>query len=293
MASTAVAPKAKALAEFTKISKIVSLYRPDDKASSSSNSSTKREPKLIIVGAWMNAADQHIAKYTVRLQAIYPSSPILLIKTFPYHFTLIGTLGRDIQPAVPVIRSILGDGAGDPAHPELLVQLFSNGGSAVKFNLYNAYAATAKPGQSAVLPANVTLFDSCPGAFTWGRSITAFTIGLSTFMKILMAPFFHALVLAYFVTHNMVGRPNPLQQFASSHNDKAKNGSEARRAYVYSEADKLVGHDAGEAHIAEARAKGFNVVRVENFKDTPHVAHMRSDEERYWGVLRELWEGKK
>lgn len=287
--STTEVSKQKPLGEFKKISDIVYLYRPDDKAVAAS--STTRDPKLIIFGAWMGAANQHIAKYTVRIQAIYPSSPILLIKSLPHHFTWVHSLEKEILPAIPVIRSILGPGAGDPAHPELLMHLFSNGGSSAKFYLYRAMASTAKPGESAVLPANVTVYDSCPGRFSYGRSMTAFTIGLPALWKVLLAPFFHTLIVAYFLAYQAMRRPDPLRQFALGHNDRARNGGEARRAYVYSDADALVGADAVEAHIAEAKAAGFVVARAENFKVTPHVAHMRSDEERYWGVVRELWEG--
>lgn len=289
--SAAEVSKQKPLGDFTKISNIIYLYRPDDKAATAS--STKRDPKLILFGAWMGAANQHIAKYTVRLQAIYPSSPILVVKSLPHHFTRVHSLEREILPAIPVIRSILGTGAGDPTHPELLIHLFSNGGSSMKFYLYKAFASTAKPGESKELPANVTVYDSCPGKFTYGRTMTAFTIGLSTLWKIIMAPFFHSLVITYWLTYIAMRRPDPLKQFSLGHNNKALNSNEVRRAYIYSEADKLVGSDAVEEHIAEAKANGFNVVRVENFKGTPHVAHMRSDEERYWGVVRELWDGEK
>jgi hypothetical protein len=30
-------------------------------------------------------------------------------------------------------------------------------------------------------------------------------------------------------------------------------------------------------------------VRKERFEDTGHVAHMRKDPERYWGVIKEVW----
>ena len=47
-----------------------------------------------------------------------------------------------------------------------------------------------------------------------------------------------------------------------------------------------------EQHAEAARERGFEV-RMEKFVGTEHVQHARGETEgRYWGVVRETWEGK-
>ena len=53
------------------------------------------------------------------------------------------------------------------------------------------------------------------------------------------------------------------------------------RLYLYSQAD--------EKHAEEARKAGLDV-KIERFEGSPHVAHARSDPERYWSAVKKVWE---
>ena len=44
-----------------------------------------------------------------------------------------------------------------------------------------------------------------------------------------------------------------------------------------------------EEHAEEARKAGLDV-RMERFEGSPHVAHARTDLERYWGTVKKVWE---
>lgn len=296
------------LSSFDRISRLVYLYRPGPsngrKPSASPGtpaltSVVNRAPRLILVASWMDAREPHIAKYTTRLQALYPDSPLLLVRCFSHHFTTKVRLHpKEIEPAVPVIRSILaeaavGGGGGDgQQEPDMLIHVFSNGGSTTLRHLYRLYAKSARPGEPDRLPAHVTIFDSAPGRWQWRRSVTAFMAslaGMNWAIRLIMRPLLHLMCAFYWLTHVPWGRPGYLGQSWLVHNDRAENRSECRRTYIYSEEDKLVDYRHVEEHAAAAAANGY-VPRLEKFSGGQHVAHVRVDEQRYWGVVRGTWE---
>ncbi|KAJ9143346.1 hypothetical protein NKR23_g6691 [Pleurostoma richardsiae] len=316
MASNAVVPTQAPLSDFAKLSANTSLYRPDDKSPSATSSggnsgdvgsTAGAGPRLIVICSWMGSRDQHIAKYTARLQALYPTSPILLIKSVKGHFTRPRSITADVQPAASAMRSILGASGPpppDPAttRPEMLLLVFSNGGSTTLHHLYLAYAASSgDKDAAAALPPHATVFDSSPGIrFSYPRSVTAMTAGVTGARRLLLLPVVH-LLLAYlwaalhYAPRWWPWRPSdPFAAASAAHNDKAGcNRREVRRAYVYSEEDALIDFRGIEEHARQAGERGFRVVRLEKFVGSPHVAHARTDEGRYWGVVRETWEGKR
>lgn len=64
---------------------------------------------------------------------------------------------------------------------------------------------------------------------------------------------------------------------------------EAPRCYLYSEADEIVGWEDVEKHATQAEQKGWSV-RREKFHRSPHVSHLKEDEERYWSTVKAVWE---
>ena len=63
---------------------------------------------------------------------------------------------------------------------------------------------------------------------------------------------------------------------------------EARRVYVYSDADDVIWSKDVETHAKLAESKGFDV-RREKWTGSLHVGHMRADPERYWDVVWRAW----
>lgn len=286
---------------FTKISNVVYLHRPEPRKSSASSSSPAKSPRLIVLAGWMGAREPHLAKYTTRLQALYPGSPIVVLRSFVYHFTTsISSHPTEIAAAVPVIKSVLADcrGEDDDAddegpRPAMLVHLFSNGGSAALRHLREQYAASSQGGKGASLPPHVTIYDSAPGKFQWQRSVTAFMASaarMNIIVRLAMRLFVNCLFAFYWLTHVPWGRKGYLDRTWLAQNDRQANSAEVRRAYVYSEEDALVDYREIEEHAASAVQNGFTVAAMEKFKGSAHVAHVRVDEERYWGVVKDTWE---
>lgn len=239
----------------------------------------------------MDAREPHLAKYTAKFQALYPDSSILLVRSFVYHFVGPKFPG-EIAPAVSVIRSIMGEDGGDSNRPEMLVHVFSNGGSTALKHLYELYAKSARQGESPALPSHVTIFDSAPGRFQWSRSVTAFTMGVARshfFVRLFVRVMAHLMSAVYWILTVPWGRAGFLERTWLAHNVKTKNSTEVGRTYVYSKEDKLVNYKDVEEHAAQAREQGYKVT-LEEFQGTAHVAHARGDEGRYWSIVRDTWD---
>lgn len=285
---------------FTKISNVVYLYRPEARnPSASSASSSSKSPRLIVLAGWMGAREPHLAKYTTRLQALFPDSPIVVLRSFVHHFTTkASSHPKEIAAAVPVIRSIMADsdvkeaGGDTEGQPSVLVHVFSNGGSAALRHLREQYIA-ASPGGRSSLPQHVTVYDSAPGRFRWQRSVTAFmasTTRMGILARLAIRVFVNCLFAFYWVTHVPWGRPGYLDRTWLAQNNRAANSAEVRRAYIYSEEDALVDYRDIEEHAASAVQNGFTVAPLEKFVGSAHVAHVRVDEARYWAIVKSTWE---
>lgn len=256
----------------------------------------------------MGARDVHLAKYVARYRALYPDSALVLVETTVRHIMVSGTFARDIARAVPVIRDLLelppADGsrptstnATTTGEPELLVHVFSNGGSVMLSNLYRLFhggntaaAATKSRPEAAGLPPHALIMDSTPGYFSYRRSIYALTAAMPQgLVSLMLRPFVHVLVAWFWFLARIMGQ-DPLGRVADAHNDPSINKHEHARTYMYSTVDKMVDWRHVEHHAAEAKSKGYQNVRLERFEGSAHVSHARIDEERYWRIVTETWE---
>ncbi|KAH7040071.1 uncharacterized protein B0I36DRAFT_343870 [Microdochium trichocladiopsis] len=170
-------------------------------------------PKVILLASWMGARDLHIAKYTARYAALYPSASILVVKFDPAQLWFSAAGRRAVGPAVAYLQSMVasgelhtgtGSGSGsardgddggddddddDKKHkPQLLIHLFSNGGATTMQNIYLHWH---KQQQSPPMPfpASVAIYDSAPGLPTLASTYRAFSISLLPKQAILRAIF--------------------------------------------------------------------------------------------------------
>ncbi|KAK4228054.1 hypothetical protein QBC38DRAFT_476060 [Podospora fimiseda] len=275
------------LSFMTKISPCAYIYTP------SSSPPAGTDPKLILLSTWMSARPTHILKYLTPYLSLYPSSPILLLRSSPRHFLSPFSLPQELDPAVTYFQSIFSNDTPPSdisPQPQLLIHAFSNGGSLL-------YALLRLRITINSLPRYTIIFDSTPGQFRYWPSFWAFTASFSGWRYWIIAPVMHLIVSFFYVWHVIIGRgkSGPLAKLAAGHNDFEKlGGREVRRTYIYGKGDKLVDWRDVEEHAGDAENRGFKSVRKEEFVGTGHVAHGRGEGNvgRYWGVVRGTWEGK-
>ena len=260
----------------------VYLYTPAHQAHEANISA----PKLVILCAWMNAHPIHIKKYIFGYQALFPTATILLIRssTLDVLYRSTAILRRRVEPALAVIRSIC---SPEPASPEILLHVFSNGGSHQGINLLRCYPTAT--GQ--VFPIHATILDSCPGRGNLKRSYLALTAPFERqpiYLRLLGSLFTILILCLYWVMIIPLGLENPIERIRQGLNDRSIT-RETKRVYIYSDVDPMVHWQEVEDHADDARKNGF-VTRMEKFKGSGHAAHVRvGGGERYWRIAKDLW----
>ncbi|KLT43712.1 hypothetical protein CC85DRAFT_284223 [Cutaneotrichosporon oleaginosum] len=262
----------------------------------------------------MGAQPPHMDKYIEPYRRLFPSSPILVLRSEAGDWlnpwkkpsmdaaaTVVQSL-YDASELAPASASV----PHSPTDPDLVIHVWSNGGSASLARLRQSLAK-----QRAALPPYTLVLDSTPGQFSYRGTFSAFSLVAPKKWAWLLRPLLHGFVAWFWLLTYVRARLDfrrraevgeaqakgksklfgPLALLAASHNTAAVRAREARRTYIYSREDALIPYTDVEEHGADARGKGFNV-RMEEFKGTAHVAHARTEPERYWEIVRETWEGR-
>ncbi|KAL2265859.1 hypothetical protein VTJ83DRAFT_6959 [Remersonia thermophila] len=195
---------------MTKLSPAVYVFRPEP----APRQQNPAAPKLILVASWMGARDAHVAKYLAQHRALFPWSPILLVRSEQRHWFRQQTRMAELAPAADAFRSFFPDatvGAGGPREPELLIHVFSNGGATSLIALRRLLAGDDSSSSSSSsssrrapyqLPPYALVLDSAPGTFRYWPSYRAFTVGVARgplWRWLLVAPFVHMLCAWYWV----------------------------------------------------------------------------------------------
>ncbi|KAI1201551.1 hypothetical protein F5X97DRAFT_289899 [Nemania serpens] len=271
---------------MTKLSPYVFTYEPSDARVVSGAASS---PKVIVLAAWMDARDVHIAKYIAHYQSTYPNAAIVLLKFIMKQAILTPVANNAVQPAVWYLRSLInaGDLSAMPAHPEILVHVFSNGGATSMQNVYVSYNRMF--GQT--FPLHCAVFDSCPGLHAFSTSYNALIAGFPRgLLRLIVAPFIILIMLNSWIWHvplSFIGGEDFLARNARVLNDQGLV-RQTNRTYIYGKADSMIDWRHIEWHAKKATLNAFDV-RKEVFENSPHVAHMRTDSQRYWLIVEETW----
>ncbi|KAI1803140.1 hypothetical protein F4811DRAFT_526189 [Daldinia bambusicola] len=283
LSTTAVEP----LSMMKKLSPFVYIYEPESVVTP--KTTRLRVPKLVFVASWMDAQDLHIIKYITRYQAVYPTSKIVLVKFILKESISPSLLRNAVEPAFTYLRSQLDAGflSASPSEPEILMHLFSNGGSSTIRALYELFQSqTGRP-----FPLHAAVYDSCPGLFSFSTLYNVLIINFPRgFLRLIATPFVILFVIGLWIIHAF--------RFITGENYLSANWrilndldlvKQTNRAYIYGKADVMVDWRHVEMHAKQAAAEGLDV-RTEVFEHSPHVSHMRTNGERYWNIITETWE---
>lgn len=252
-------------------------------------SSPSPPPKFIILFTWMSAHPDHISKYLLGYRTHYPTSRILVIRTSPLDMVYRRT-SKQHRRVAPAISAVLSSCPSTCSDPEVILHVFSNGGSHQVCNFLSAYSkATSCP-----FPPHVTIFDSCPGRATFKRSVLALSSALPSFApaRLLLLLLIYSVISIYWVVFIPFGIPDPIECLREILNTRTVMQGETKRCYIYSETDPMVGWLDVEAHAQDAADKGF-LVQSEKFEGSGHCAHIRVNEGmRYWAIVNALCQAR-
>ncbi|CAA7262223.1 unnamed protein product [Cyclocybe aegerita] len=258
-----------------------------------SNYSSVGSPGLVLLFTWMNAQTVHIRKYSDTLRGLFPTSTIV-VTTVSKDVYWAGDSTKEglLTPLMTILRHEKENGN---LAKGVLVYLMSNGGG---FQLSALQKMLIKsPLNASHQPPVALLMDSTPGNYGLESAINGNTPN-NPFLRLFAIP---VVALLYGINHFLrwvAGKPPiftdlrtvvmdpqvlPLSSVSARAEAKA-----APRLYIYSNEDQITLARHVERHANEARALGFDV-RAEKFENSPHVAHARTDPERYWAAVYDLW----
>ncbi|GAA5991889.1 hypothetical protein JCM10908_002256 [Rhodotorula pacifica] len=246
-------------------------------------------PGLVLLCTWMGAQLKHAEKYVQAYHKLYPQSTVLLVRSNPIDFFLRARFKSAIQPAAEYVLAR----TTPEKKSDLLVHTLSNGGcltlQELNEQILRSKGETERGGPG--MPARAFVYDSCPGLSTLQSTIRAFSAGLKN--PIVKYPAVVAITILYGVLRlwSIIRRqPSTLARISAYLNNPA-NLPPSPRLYLYSPIDELIPPQDVERHAALAKTEaGVRDIRMEKFEGSPHVAHARTEPERYWGAVRRLWD---
>ncbi|KAH6670367.1 hypothetical protein F5X68DRAFT_159326 [Plectosphaerella plurivora] len=252
-------------------------------------------PETILIYGWGDGIPKHVAKYAEGYRVLFPHSRQIVILG-PIWKSLFAPLAERTSGMVPVVDA-LEEIHGKDYHkaavkPRILVHTMSNTGASNYAVTLNAFRIR----NEAPLPHALFTLDSTPGSpymtrktlHKWAR---AMTLGTAAWFP---WPFFVTQIMwtivlvatriwGWFTGNDFAGVY--ALKTTDSHDYETKD---AKRIYLYSEADEIISSEDIEKFSAIAREKGYHV-RGEIFEGTGHVGHMRQHSEQYWSAIASAW----
>lgn len=252
-------------------------------------------PDLNLICSWLYAQNKHIAKYTNTYRKLFPSSSILLLKNDgPDLIWKPNAWQMDaLKPAISVIQDLQQRKANQSRELRVLLHVFSNGGSFSACQLADAYRAQSG---GRMLPISTMLVDSAPSIPSLRVGLTAMSQGFPTYLpkavKVAGGAVMYSCMYSLGLLGRLAGSEGAMSSMRRRLNDPegAFMQSRLRRTYIYSDTDQLVPWQHVEAHAQEARQilmqklpapEAEELVRLEKFVGSKHVAHAVLDPERY------------
>jgi hypothetical protein len=181
-----------------------------------------------------------------------------------------------------------GSGGGD-----VLLHIFSHGGCNTAIQL--ALSMHEAAGTLLCDHLRQVVFDCCPGDASFEKAYNAAVLSLPPSSSRL--PLVRALSLAavYSSVAAITGLQNAglmrsVRDMRRALNDPAVFGTRARRLYLFSRADRMVGPADVQSHARLARESGYEV-GLTLFRESPHCALVTEDAARYWRAIQDCWTG--
>ncbi|KAJ5711528.1 hypothetical protein N7488_005684 [Penicillium malachiteum] len=276
-----------ALSSFTRINTIVSIHNPTNEVSPSTeglrpNKVPAGVPQTILFLSWGDAQPRHIEKYTSLYSELYPSAKIILVQTgvADFFYRPESTQRKLVEPVVKMLAEVDED--------SLLIHVMSNAGSTRWAKINKLYVEST----GRTLSSAVTVIDSAPGRAHFNQTWASLTQSLpnSFLPRVLFGLIFGT---ALCIMHlGMLASPGPdiYDSVRAQMNDTAVAVKGARRCYIFSEKDEIIGWEDVEAHAKDAERRGWSVEQIK-LQGSTHVGHLKHDPKMYREAIVRTWCG--
>jgi hypothetical protein len=230
--------------------------------------------------SWGNAQARHIEKYSNLYIEHFPEAKIILINSGWEDFLYRSeqTQRALVEPAVKILL--------DSVDESLLVHVMSNGGSKRWCTINTLYHEWT----GHTLSHAVTIIDSAPGCSRFKQSWAALSRSLPQVyvLKLFLGLVFGMVLCLMFLAAHILGTVDVLEVVREEMNNTKLMAKTARRCYLYSETDDIIGWEDVEEHAIDAKRKGWAVTLVK-FQGSSHVGHVKQDPEKYWNAIEKTW----
>jgi hypothetical protein len=244
------------------------------------------------VYSWGDGLPKHVVKYCDGYRALYPRAKIIAILS-PIGKAVFSGLEARAKAFVPIIYNLFPSTELPANPPSILAHAMSNTGAV---NFYaTVYAFTQLHGKP--FPHKLIVMDSTPGSTDfnldnlgrWSRAMALGTAGYFPWPFSVTQGIWAASISASSAVGYLVGSESAGGWSAKAALDLTYEPRRARKLYMYSKEDDLIGWEDIEDHASKAREAGWKT-DVEVFQGTGHVGHMRKHPEQYWGCISQSWE---
>ncbi|TKA63680.1 hypothetical protein B0A49_12374 [Cryomyces minteri] len=273
------------------------LYTPPSPPPPSASPSPP-SPNLIILATWLGGStEKRIAVYARGYQKLYPTTPILLIRTVLADITIksFTTVQQQLALARDFLLSVFpppANPAGNTERGGALLHVFSHGGCISALQLSRLLRAGSSTDLAFPIPLIGIILDSCPGSSSFPKAYAGATYSLplwqpASFLgRIILLPCIGAIS-----TLQSLGILSSIADLRRELNEQVTFGPNVPRLYLHSSADEVVAAEDVASHAAEMAEKGVSV-RREVWKVAMHCALPVEDAERYWAAIRSFVAGE-
>lgn len=275
------------------------IYLHEPPGNDSSGGPETLAPALVVLCTWAGGATpRRINKYLAQYRQLYPSSALLLITTSipDTAFRPFRWIRRRLNPARRAIRHVLASATGDEPRgtddkPGILFHLFSHGGCNIGVQLSLAMREEDDHGVAFLSSIRGIILDCSPGDDTFERSYRAALLSVpqNTIAQFISGTLLYpSLSILNGLQH--AGFIRAVRDLRLALNDPNTFGTDAKRLYIYSKEDVMVGWEDVQSHFKEARSQGYTADQIV-FESGSHCTLMIEDADRYWTAVQRFWEG--
>lgn len=247
-------------------------------------------PETVLIFGWGDGAPKHVLKYADGYEALFPYANQFIVLS-----PILKAISSDLSDRSAAMKPLLDRVFGTPGTgkaPRILMQCMSNaGGINIAATLHQYQQQFGHP-----LPHQLLVLDSTPGnphlTFeTLERWSRAMSMGVGPYLpwpRVITQGLCAIFLAGHRFYETIVGREAASLFSSGAINNEVFEHKSARRVYLYSKEDDLIGWKDIEGHAAEAQSKGYKSDGV-LFEGSGHVGHMRQFPEQYWSAIQGAW----